>query len=93
MCAAGGQNKFKRDIRLNTDAFTWPNRMEKIFEDHENIIKEKEAAYQEGLRQRRERFQEDLESYEKQLEEFKSFAEPEDVQKYHAKVKKKYKKT
>ena len=62
--------------------------MEKIFEDHENIIKEKEAAYQEGLRQRRERFQEDLESYEKQLEEFKSFAEPEDVQKYHAKVKK-----
>ena len=61
--------------------------MEKIFEDHENIIKEKELAYQEGLKQRRERFQEDLESYQKQLEEFKGFAEPEDVQKYHAKVR------
>ena len=56
-----------RDIRINTDVFVWPQRMEKIFADHEGIIKDKTDSYQEGLKQRRERFQQDLESYQKQL--------------------------
>ena len=77
-----------RDIRLNTDAFVWPQRMEKIFADHEGIIKDKTDSYQEGLKQRRDRFQQDLESYQKQLEEFKSYAEPSEVQKYHQKAQK-----
>lgn len=77
-----------RDVRLNSDVFTWPSRIEKVFLDHENIIGDKTSAYQEELKNRRSRFQEDLESYQRQLEEFKGFADPNQVDKYHQKAQK-----
>ena len=74
------------DYRLNTDALSWPERIEKIFTDHENIVKEKTMQYQDGLKQRRERFILDLESYSKTLDEFSSFSDPDDVEKYYQKA-------
>ncbi|XP_073074509.1 dynein axonemal heavy chain 7 isoform X1 [Manis javanica] len=69
-------------IRLNNNVFQWYGRMEEIFEEHRKIIKEKTEQYQEGLKLRCERFVEELESYAKQSEEFYSFGDLEDIQRY-----------
>ncbi|XP_054535145.1 dynein axonemal heavy chain 7 isoform X5 [Pan troglodytes] len=70
------------DIRLNNSVFQWYGRMGEIFEEHRKIIKEKIEQYQEGLKLRCERFVEELESYAKQSEEFYSFGDLQDVQRY-----------
>ncbi|MBZ3876523.1 Dynein heavy chain 7, axonemal [Sciurus carolinensis] len=70
------------DIRLNNNVFQWYGRMGEIFEEHRKIIKEKTEQYQEGLKLRCERFVEELESYAKQAEEFYSFGDLQDVQRY-----------
>ncbi|XP_055253124.1 dynein axonemal heavy chain 7 isoform X8 [Moschus berezovskii] len=70
------------DIRLNNNVFQWYGRMEEIFDEHRKIIKEKTEQYQEGLKLRCERFVEELESYAKQSEEFYSFGDLQDVQRY-----------
>jgi len=41
--------------------------MPKVFEEHDGIIKEKTAEYQKALKLRRERFVEELEGYNKQV--------------------------
>ena len=76
------------DYKLNTEALSWPERIEKVFADHDEIIKEKELQYQDGLKQRRERFILDLDGYSKQLEEFSSYDDPADVEKYYQKAQK-----
>ncbi|XP_044097135.1 dynein axonemal heavy chain 7 [Neovison vison] len=70
------------DIRLNNNVFQWYGRMDEIFDEHRKIIKEKTEQYQEGLKLRCERFVEELESYAKQAEEFYSFGDLQDVQRY-----------
>ncbi|KAJ1187209.1 hypothetical protein NDU88_003988 [Pleurodeles waltl] len=70
------------DIRLNNNTFQWHGRMEDIFEEHRKIIKEKTEQYQEGLTLRSERFVEELESYAKQIEEFSTFGDIQEVNKY-----------
>ncbi|KAM6178382.1 dynein axonemal heavy chain 7 [Rhynchocyon petersi] len=70
------------DIRLNNNVFQWYGRMGEIFEEHRKIVKEKTEQYQEGLKLRCERFLEELESYSKQAEEFHSFGDLQDVQRY-----------
>ncbi|KAK2500550.1 hypothetical protein MC885_013342, partial [Smutsia gigantea] len=70
------------DIRLNNSVFQWYRRMEEIFEEHRKIIKEKTEQYQEGLKLRCEWFVEELESYAKQLENFYSFGDLQDIQRY-----------
>ncbi|XP_035294723.1 dynein heavy chain 7, axonemal isoform X2 [Cricetulus griseus] len=70
------------DIRLNNSVFQWYSRMGEIFEEHRKIIKDKTEQYQEGLKLRCERFVEELESYAKQAEEFHTFADLQDVQRY-----------
>ncbi|XP_069790707.1 dynein axonemal heavy chain 7 isoform X5 [Narcine bancroftii] len=70
------------DIRLNNQTFHWSGRMTEIFEEHKRMVAEKEEQYQQGLRLRIERFEEELESYAKQVEEFPTFAELSDVGRY-----------
>nr|XP_010946997.1 dynein axonemal heavy chain 7 isoform X1 [Camelus bactrianus]XP_045367940.1 dynein axonemal heavy chain 7 isoform X1 [Camelus bactrianus] len=70
------------DIRLNNSVFQWYGRLDEIFDEHRKIIKEKTEQYQEGLKLRCERFVEELESYAKQSEEFYSFGDLQDVQRY-----------
>ncbi|TKC51361.1 hypothetical protein EI555_000034, partial [Monodon monoceros] len=70
------------DIRLNNNVFQWYGRMDEIFDEHRKIIKEKTEQYQEGLKLRCERFVEELQSYAKQSEEFYSFGDLQDIQRY-----------
>ncbi|GCC28735.1 hypothetical protein chiPu_0007169 [Chiloscyllium punctatum] len=70
------------DMRLNNNTFHWSGRMAEIFEEHKRMVAEKEEQYQQGLRLRTERFLEELESYAKQVEEFYSFGELSEVNRY-----------
>jgi len=41
-----------REINLNSQVFKWHERMDKVFEDHDRIVEEKQNQYQDGLRVR-----------------------------------------
>ncbi|XP_064167524.1 dynein axonemal heavy chain 7 [Anguilla rostrata] len=70
------------DMRLNRDTFQWHSRMPSIFADHREMVREKTEQYQNGLKLRCERFVEELESYSRQVEEFVSFGDLADLNKY-----------
>ncbi|XP_043929631.1 dynein axonemal heavy chain 7 [Protopterus annectens] len=70
------------DIRLNSSTFQWYTRMPEIFEEHRTIVKEKTEQYQEGLKLRCERFIEELGSYAKQIEEFVTFGDMSEINRY-----------
>ena len=50
--------------------------------EHQKIVDANRAQYENALKLRRERFIEDLDGYYKQVEEFHSFGEMNDVQRY-----------
>ncbi|XP_064598423.1 dynein axonemal heavy chain 7-like [Liolophura sinensis] len=70
------------EVRQNSSVFMWHHRMPAIFEEHKLIVNEKRNQYEDALKLRRERFQEELEGYAKQVEEFQTFGEMNDIQKY-----------
>uniref|UniRef100_A0A665VEB7 Dynein axonemal heavy chain 7 n=1 Tax=Echeneis naucrates TaxID=173247 RepID=A0A665VEB7_ECHNA len=70
------------DMKLNTETVQWFKRMPSIFKEHRQIINEKTEQYQSGLKFCRERFMEELESYNVQMEEFATFGELTDLSKY-----------
>uniref|UniRef100_A0A5F8HGG2 Dynein axonemal heavy chain 7 n=1 Tax=Monodelphis domestica TaxID=13616 RepID=A0A5F8HGG2_MONDO len=70
------------DIRLNNNVFQWYGRMGEIFEEHRKIVQDKTEQYQDGLKLRCERFVEELESYAKQVEEFYTFGDIQDINRY-----------
>ena len=39
-----------REVRLNAEVFKWNERIDQVFDDHDKIITEKKAQYQEGLK-------------------------------------------
>ncbi|XP_033628553.1 dynein heavy chain 7, axonemal-like isoform X2 [Asterias rubens] len=70
------------EMRLNSSTFQWHERMPEIFSEHKQIVQEKTSQYQKGLELKRERFQEELDGYSKQLEEFSSFGDLSEVGRY-----------
>ncbi|WAR10683.1 DYH7-like protein [Mya arenaria] len=70
------------EIRLNANVFMWHGRMPAIFEEHKLIISEKRSQYEDNLKLRRERFIEEMESFTKQLDEFTSYGDMSEIQKY-----------
>nr|XP_032821318.1 dynein heavy chain 7, axonemal isoform X2 [Petromyzon marinus] len=70
------------EMRHNNTAFQWCGRMPGIFTEHRRILTEKTEQYQESLKFRRRRFEEDLEAYAKQAEEFSTLGDLADVNKY-----------
>ncbi|XP_030642423.1 dynein heavy chain 7, axonemal [Chanos chanos] len=70
------------DVRMNMEVFQLYMRMPSIFEDHRQLMKSVTEQYQDGLKLRRDRFVEELESYAKQVEEFVTFGELADLNKY-----------
>ena len=70
------------EMRLNSNTFMWHGRMGAIFEEHRLIAQEKKAQYEEALKLKRDRFQEELESYAKQLEEFQTFGDMNEISRY-----------
>ncbi|KAM8856216.1 dynein axonemal heavy chain 7 [Spinachia spinachia] len=75
------------DKELNNKAFHWLNRMPSIFKEHQQIITEKAEQYQSGLKLRRDRFAEELDSYSLQVEEFATVGELTDLSKHLTKSK------
>ncbi|XP_074514231.1 dynein axonemal heavy chain 7 isoform X2 [Sebastes fasciatus] len=70
------------DMELNTQTFQWLKRMPSIFKEHRQIVTEKTEQYQGGLKLCRDRFVEELESYSTQVEEYTTFGELTDLNKY-----------
>ncbi|XP_049904030.1 dynein axonemal heavy chain 7 [Epinephelus moara] len=70
------------DMELNTQTIQWFQRMPSIFKEHRQIVAEKTEQYQSGLKLCRQRFEEELESYSVQVEEFINFGELTDLSMY-----------
>ncbi|XP_067686354.1 dynein axonemal heavy chain 7-like [Haliotis asinina] len=70
------------EIRVNAQVFMWHGRMPAVFEEHKLIVSEKRNQYEDALKLRRDRFVEELESFAKQVEEFQTFGDMADIQKY-----------
>ncbi|XP_062475626.1 dynein axonemal heavy chain 7 isoform X1 [Pezoporus occidentalis] len=70
------------DIRLNSSVFQWHDRMPAIFEDHRKIVEEKTVQFQGELKMHCQQFAEELESYAKQVEEFSTFGDVQELDKY-----------
>ncbi|XP_053734095.1 dynein axonemal heavy chain 7 isoform X1 [Synchiropus splendidus] len=62
-------------MKLNKTTIQWLRRLPAIFKDHRHIVTEKTEEYQNALKQAREQFVEDLESYSIQVEEFTDLGE------------------
>ncbi|CAG0897967.1 unnamed protein product [Cyprideis torosa] len=70
------------DIRLNNQTIQWIFRMPTVFEEHRDIMQQKRREYEGALKYRRDRFVEELESYDKQVEELRTYGAIEDLPKY-----------
>ncbi|XP_033843048.1 dynein axonemal heavy chain 7 [Periophthalmus magnuspinnatus] len=70
------------DMRLNAETMEWLDRMPSVFRQHRQIVDEKTEQYQNALKKRSERFVEQLESYAAQVEEFVTFGDLEELDKY-----------
>ena len=55
------------EMRLNSSTFSWPIKITKVITDNHKIITEKTADFQENLRNRREQFLAELESFADQV--------------------------
>ncbi|CAF0812566.1 unnamed protein product [Didymodactylos carnosus] len=74
------------DLRLNTNMFSWIERMPKAFEEHKSIVKDKMESFKEALTLKRERFVEELDNYSKQVEELKELGNIKELSRYHKKA-------
>ena len=70
------------EMKLNTKTFQWHAKMPSIFDEHKTIMDGKTSEYQKALKLKRERFQEELESYSNQVEEFFTYGNVDDLPKY-----------
>ena len=70
------------EMKLNTKTFQWHAKMPEVFEEHSQIIKEKTMEYQKALKLRRERFIEELEAYNLQVDDFYTYGNVDKLQKY-----------
>ncbi|XP_052827203.1 dynein axonemal heavy chain 7 [Octopus bimaculoides] len=74
------------DMNTNQEVIKWHDRMPAIFKEHKMNIAEKRLQFEEGLKLRRDRFIEELESYSKQVEELQTFGDIEEVKRYARKA-------
>ncbi|EZA62718.1 Dynein heavy chain 7, axonemal [Ooceraea biroi] len=70
------------EISNNNVAFQWYHRMPQIFEDNRMIIENKTQEYQDALRVRYQKFEEELDSYAKQVEEVQYWGDIDEVYRY-----------
>ncbi|NWW88000.1 DYH7 protein, partial [Rhynochetos jubatus] len=70
------------DVRLSSSVFQWYARMPAIFEEHRKIIEERTDQLQDGLKMRCQQFVEELKSYSKQVEEFSTLGDIQEVSRY-----------
>ncbi|XP_035507000.1 dynein axonemal heavy chain 7 isoform X2 [Scophthalmus maximus] len=70
------------DMELNRQTIQWLKRMPSIMKEHKEIVTEKTEQYQGGLKLCIEHFVEELDRYSVQVEEFATFSELTDLNKY-----------
>ena len=70
------------DVRMNNSVFQWHQRMPEVFGEHQKIVDANRAQYENALKSRRERFIEDLDGYAKQVDEFQTFGEMAEINRY-----------
>ncbi|KAI8819310.1 dynein heavy chain and region D6 of dynein motor-domain-containing protein [Fimicolochytrium jonesii] len=70
------------DYDQNTELFTWPSKMAPTFADAETLLTASRTSNQEELKARREKLLGELDGYAKQIEEYHSFGNYEEITKY-----------
>lgn len=73
-------------MALNNITFTWPQRIIPILNDHEAIIGEAKGNCQVILKERREKFEAELEDFSKQVEELQEVSDLDEMPFYVKKV-------
>jgi dynein heavy chain len=74
------------EMKLNTKTFQWHAKMPKVFEEHESIVKEKTAEYQQALKLRRDKFVEELEASNVQVDDFYTYGNVNELSQYMKKA-------
>ncbi len=72
-------------IELNTQTFTWPNRIDAIVQQNEQILTLARRQNEENLLDRRRRFQEELDAAANQVDEFRQVSDAEEMPFFHKK--------
>ena len=67
------------EMKLNTKTFQWHAKMPEVFEEHSQIIKDKTMEYQKALKLRRERFIEEMEAYNLQVDDFYTYGNVDEL--------------
>jgi len=70
------------DIRLNNSVFQWHQRMPEVFEEHRKIIEQNRVQFEKALEERHTEFIRELESYAKQVDEFQTFGDMNEINRY-----------
>ncbi|KAF0302990.1 Dynein heavy chain 7, axonemal [Amphibalanus amphitrite] len=70
------------DLRHNTETFLWHQRIPAVFDEGRSIYRQKRVEFEEALKVRRERFLEELETYNKQVEELEELGELPELPRY-----------
>ncbi|KAH6585966.1 hypothetical protein BASA50_000909 [Batrachochytrium salamandrivorans] len=70
------------DFETNTVLFTWPQKIGPIFAEGENNLIKSRGVNQEDLRSRREKLIAELDGYAKQIEEYHTYSEYSEINKY-----------
>ena len=74
------------EMKLNTKTFQWHAKMPKVFQEHESIIKEKTNEYQGALKLRRQKFVQELEASNAQVDEFYTYGDVNELSQYMKKA-------
>ena len=75
-----------KDMELSTSTMNWYRRMPDVFMEHAVLIEEKQQQFKDDLKLRKERLAEDLETYSKQSDEFRSYGDLDEIKKYARKA-------
>ncbi|CAH8446304.1 unnamed protein product [Heterobilharzia americana] len=70
------------DMRVNSQVFEWHARMTDVFDESRRIANMKREEFEVSLKYKRERFIEELETYRKQVDEFQSFGDMNEINRY-----------
>jgi dynein heavy chain len=73
-------------MALNNIAFTWPQRIIPILEDHERIVSASKGNCQEVLKERREKFDAELDDFSKQVDDLQEVGDLDEMPFYVKKV-------
>ena len=72
----------KEDYELNTVLFSWPQKIVPIFNEGENLLLKAKMSNQDELKSRREKLAAELESYIRQIDEYRSMGDYNEIGKY-----------